>query len=97
MTTSSPLGVRQPEGACSGPFATTGELYNVGSRKLVLRERSVIVVHVLFLFTKYVRYRKVNIVGAASSELVYADLVATADARNIETAQIIRERLLTKD
>ena len=29
--------------------------------------------------------------------LVYADLVATADARNIETAQIIRERFLAKD
>jgi hypothetical protein len=29
--------------------------------------------------------------------LVYADLVATADARNIETAQIIRERFLAGD
>lgn len=29
--------------------------------------------------------------------LIYADLVATADARNIETAQIIRERFLGKD
>lgn len=29
--------------------------------------------------------------------LVYADLVATADARNIETAHIIRERFLAKD
>lgn len=28
--------------------------------------------------------------------LIYADLVATADARNIETAQIIRERFLAK-
>jgi hypothetical protein len=28
--------------------------------------------------------------------LVYADLIATADARNIETAQIIRERFLDK-
>ena len=28
--------------------------------------------------------------------LIYADLVATADARNIETAQIIRERFLGK-
>lgn len=29
--------------------------------------------------------------------LIYADLVATADGRNIETAQIIRERFLAKD
>jgi hypothetical protein len=29
--------------------------------------------------------------------LIYADLVATADARNIETAQIIRKRFLAKD
>ncbi|OYV67806.1 MAG: hypothetical protein B7Z74_09260, partial [Deltaproteobacteria bacterium 21-66-5] len=30
------------------------------------------------------------------SLLVYADLVATGDARNIETAQLIRERFLDK-
>jgi hypothetical protein len=29
--------------------------------------------------------------------LVYADLIATADARNMETAQIIRERFLDRD
>lgn len=28
--------------------------------------------------------------------LIYADLIATADVRNIETAQIIRERFLDK-